>query len=166
MGTTFPCDISVCAQTRGQGTEVTTTYHIRSDFHLKLCSYHNGLIVSFLCYLSRKHKTYRYSVQLCTCCWLNNILSCVWWFVILVWECNHVISSIVKLNGSLERRTRGACLLLFQDHNWVVGSSYHITQKGTLRSFIQYTKEWPFQNKNRQHEENVLDEYFSYFKHQ
>ena len=66
MGTTFPCDISVCAQTRGQGTEVTTTYHIRSDFHLKLCSYHNGLIVSFLCYLSRKHKTYRNSVQLGT----------------------------------------------------------------------------------------------------
>ena len=57
----------ICVRIRGHGSEVTTTpYHIRSDFCLKQRSYHNGFIVVFLCYLSHKHKTYRYSVQLGT----------------------------------------------------------------------------------------------------
>ena len=57
----------ICVRIRGRGSEVTTTpYHIRSDFRLKRRFYHDGFVVVFLCYLSHKHKTYRYSVQLGT----------------------------------------------------------------------------------------------------
>ena len=53
----------ICVRIRGRGSEVTTTpYHIRLDFRLKQRPYHNGFVVLFLRYLSRKHKTYRYSV--------------------------------------------------------------------------------------------------------
>ena len=55
----------ICVQIKGCTcrSEVTTTpYHIRSDFPLKWHSYDNGFRVVFLHYLSRKHKTYRYSV--------------------------------------------------------------------------------------------------------
>ena len=57
----------ICVRVRGRGSEVTTTpYHIRSDFRLKRRSDHNGFVIVFLHYFSRKHKTYRYSVQLGT----------------------------------------------------------------------------------------------------
>ena len=53
----------ISVRIRGRGSEVTTTpYHIRSDFRLKRRSDHNGFVVVFLHYLSRKNKTYRYSV--------------------------------------------------------------------------------------------------------
>ena len=53
----------ICVRIRGRGSEVTITpYHIRSDFRLKRRSNHNGFVVVVLHYLSRKHKTYRYSV--------------------------------------------------------------------------------------------------------
>ena len=53
----------ICVRIRGRGSEVTTTpYHIRLDFRLKRRSYHNVFVVLFLRYLSREHKTYRYSV--------------------------------------------------------------------------------------------------------
>ena len=45
-GTTFPCDVSV--RIRGRRSEVTTSYHIRSDFRLKRRSYHNGFLVLLL----------------------------------------------------------------------------------------------------------------------
>ena len=62
-GTTFPCDVSdLCADQRSRSEVTTTPYHIRSDFRLKRRSYLNGFVVVFLRYLSRKHKTYRYSV--------------------------------------------------------------------------------------------------------
>ena len=57
----------ICVRIRGRGSEVTTSpYHLRSDFRLRRRSDHNGFVVVFLHYLSRKHKTYRYSVQLGT----------------------------------------------------------------------------------------------------
>ena len=66
-GTTFPCDVSDLHADQRSRSEVTTTpYHIRSDFRLKRRFYHDGFVVVFLCYLSHKHKTYRYSVQLGT----------------------------------------------------------------------------------------------------
>ena len=62
-GTTFPCDVSDLHADQKSGSEVTTTpYHIRSNFRPKRRSYHNGLVVVFLRSLSRKPKTYRYSV--------------------------------------------------------------------------------------------------------
>ena len=62
-GTTFPCDVSDLHKDQRLWSEVTTTsYYIRLDFRLKQRPYHYGLVVLFLCYLSRKHKTYRYSV--------------------------------------------------------------------------------------------------------
>ena len=43
----------ICVRIRGCGSEATTTpHHIRSDFCLKQCSYHNGFVVLFLRYLS------------------------------------------------------------------------------------------------------------------
>uniref|UniRef100_UPI003AF6A48C hypothetical protein n=1 Tax=Thiolapillus sp. TaxID=2017437 RepID=UPI003AF6A48C len=62
-GTTFPCDVSDLHADQRSRSEVTTTpYHIRLDFRLKQRPYHYGFVVLFLRYLSRKHKTYRYSV--------------------------------------------------------------------------------------------------------
>ena len=82
--------------------------------------------------------------------------------VVLVWECDFVVSSIAKLNRGLQRWTTVACLLSFQEHIWVIGMSSRTSQKGKkgiLISFIQYTKERLFQNNNRQQEQNALDEY-------
>ena len=66
-GTTFPCIVSdLHADQRSQSEVTTTPYHIRSDFRLKRRSHHNGFVVVFLRSSSRKHKTYRYSLQLGT----------------------------------------------------------------------------------------------------
>ena len=55
----------ICVRIRGRGSEITTTpYHIRSDFRLKSRSYYTGFVVVFLHYLTGKHNTYRYSIQL------------------------------------------------------------------------------------------------------
>ena len=79
--------------------------------------------------------------------------------VVWAWECNHVVSSVAKLNRGLQRWTTVACLLSFQRHIRVVGRSNLITLKGILIGFNQYTKERLFQNNNRQQEQNALDEY-------
>ena len=62
-GTTFPCDVSDLHADQRSRSEVTKTpYHIRLAFCLKQRPYHNEFVVLFLHYLSRKHKTHRYSV--------------------------------------------------------------------------------------------------------
>ena len=145
---------------------MTTPYHFHSDFCLQLCSYQSGFIVLFPHYLSHRYKTYRYSVQLGT----FDIAWTLFWvafdfIVLFAWECNHVISSIAKLDGGLQRRTTATCLLLFQEHDWLIGRSNHITRKGIFRSFVQCTKEWFFQNKNQQHVQIALDKYVPLIHH-
>ena len=49
--------------------------------------------------------------------------------VVLAWECNHAISSVTQLSGGLRHRT-AACLLSFQEHNWVIRRLNYFTQKG------------------------------------
>ena len=62
-GTTFPCDVSDLHADQRSRSEVTTIpSHIRLDFRLKQRPYNYGFVVLFLRYLSRKHKTDRYSV--------------------------------------------------------------------------------------------------------
>ena len=127
------------------------------NFHQQLHSYQSGIVVLFSHYLSCSDKTYQLGTLGVgwTIFWVTLVI------LLLFWSESAPMSFYpsMKLNGSLQHWATAACLLLFQDHNWVVGSSYHITQKGTLRSFIQYTKEWPFQNKNQQQEQSTLDGY-------
>ena len=112
-------------------------------------------------FLSRKHKTFWYSVQLGTLGVGRTIFLVAFgdYSVVLMSECNHVISSVTELNGGLQRWTTAACLLSFQRRKWEISRSNHTTQKGILRTFIQYKKERLFKNKNRQQEQNALDEF-------
>ena len=68
--------------------------------------------------------------------------------VVLAWECSHVISSVAKLNLSLQRSTTVACLLSFQEHIWVIRRSnytkeyfdkFRLVHKGTAFSKQQPT---------------------------
>ena len=59
-----------------------------------------------------------------------------------------------------------ACFGLKSTTDCLVDQFILITQKGILRSFIQYTKEQLFQNKTnkRQPEQNVFDEYVPFLR--
>ena len=150
----------ICVLSRGCRSEVMTTpYHFCSDL------FYGGVLQEWICsllfprYSSCKRNTYRYSVQLGT----FSIGRTIFWvafgyfIVVLAWQCSHVISSIAKLNGSLQGWLTASCLLSFQEHNWGICRSDHITWKGILRSITRYTKERLFPNKKRQEEQNAFD---------
>ena len=67
--TIFLMTLVFCVWSRGHGSEaMKTPYHFRSDLCLQWRSCRSGFIVLFPHYLSSKHETFRYSVQLGTLC--------------------------------------------------------------------------------------------------
>ena len=90
----------ICVRIRGRGSEVTTSpHHIRSDFRLKRRSCHSGFVVLFLRYLSRKHKTYRYSVLLGTLGVDRTIFGITLSVHLSVCTCLHILSVFPILPG-------------------------------------------------------------------
>ena len=120
-------------------------------FRLHMCSYRSGFIwdVLFPRDLSRRPESYRYSVWLGTAGIDRAIFPVTFgdFIVVLAWECDHVLSSVARLSGALQRRTTAAGLLSFQEYNRLIGRSNYITQKGSSRSFIQYTAKTDRMNK-------------------
>ena len=55
----------------------------------------------------------------------------------------------MKRNGGLQFWTTAVGWRSFQEHDWLIDRSDHVTQKDIVRSFTQYTKERLFQGQNK-----------------
>ena len=80
-------------------------------------------------------------------------------------ECNHVISSMVELNGSLQHWTTATGMLSFQEHSWVIGSQI-ISHKGVFWEASSRTqRNGSFRTKTSTRNKTHWTSTFPYFNH-